>query len=71
MQWGIEKADVANARIYVEATPVGRLLYAKHGFQPIEQFTIDFAPVGGFGSYPLTVMIRERRDHSRPAVTRS
>ncbi|KAG0646333.1 hypothetical protein D0Z07_8090 [Hyphodiscus hymeniophilus] len=38
--WGTNLADRDGVEAYVEASDQGRAVYAKHGFQPLEPFTI-------------------------------
>lgn len=32
MRWGVEKADSLGVESFIEATEMGRILYAKYGF---------------------------------------
>ena len=61
MQWGLEKADATNSRIYLDASEAGEPLYAKYGFKIVQEFVFDLASKGGQGTQKFTVMIREPR----------
>ncbi|KAJ6008135.1 hypothetical protein N7540_012111 [Penicillium herquei] len=59
LEWGIEKADALQARIYLEATPEGVALYTRYGWKPIEDFKLDLKLYGVEGEDIFSVMIRE------------
>ncbi|KAJ5627406.1 hypothetical protein N7528_004833 [Penicillium herquei] len=59
IEWGIEKADALQARIYLEATPEGVALYKRYGWKPIEDFKLDMKLYGVAGEEVFTVMVRE------------
>ncbi|KAF6818931.1 GNAT family protein [Colletotrichum sojae] len=43
MDWGMERADRLGLDVYIEATPLGRILYEKYGLEVIEHrsFEVD------------------------------
>tara|TARA_R110002003_G_scaffold104_15_gene8303 strand:+ start:15090 stop:15857 length:768 start_codon:yes stop_codon:yes gene_type:complete len=47
VRWGCEKADEAGVVAYVEASPVGAPLYARHGFEPVADMEFDLRRWGG------------------------
>ncbi|GCB23700.1 hypothetical protein AAWM_06585 [Aspergillus awamori] len=61
LQWGIERADAMNARVYLEATEDGYPLYWKHGWRDLQVARLDFTEYGSTGSQEWVVMRRDRR----------
>ncbi|PYH85492.1 GNAT family acetyltransferase [Aspergillus uvarum CBS 121591] len=61
LEWGIERADASNARIYLEATMEGVPAYLKHGWRVVEEILLDYTERGGEGSQRFALMIREPR----------
>ncbi|KAH8428432.1 GNAT family N-acetyltransferase [Aspergillus melleus] len=61
LQWGMERADERDARIYLEATMDGYPLYVKHGWREVEKLVLDFEPYGGHGTATYSLMIRDRK----------
>ena len=45
LKWGLEKADQDNLETYLSASPLGRPLYEKNGFNllHIDEFRSDYA----------------------------
>ncbi|RMZ69528.1 Acyl- N-acyltransferase [Pyrenophora seminiperda CCB06] len=43
VRWGCEKADEAHIRAYLEATPMGAPMYARHGFEPVKKIDLDLS----------------------------
>lgn len=41
MQWGINRADELGLEAFVESTDDGRALYAKNGFQHMNEFVLE------------------------------
>ncbi|KAJ5776810.1 GNAT family acetyltransferase [Penicillium odoratum] len=62
LKWGIEKADVSNARIYLEATMEGVPAYLKHGWEIVEEIELDYTERGGEGRQKFALMIREPQE---------
>ncbi|RAK95485.1 GNAT family N-acetyltransferase [Aspergillus ibericus CBS 121593] len=60
LNWGLERANKRNARVYLEATEDGYPLYWKYGWRDVEVIEIDFTRFGGEGRQQWTVMVRER-----------
>jgi hypothetical protein len=58
IRWGTDKADEAQLPSYLEATIIGRPLYAKMGFEPKHVETWDLAKYGIQGTDVSTIMIR-------------
>lgn len=46
IRWGCEKADEAGLEAYLEASPVGAPLYARHGFEPVAEMELDLRKWG-------------------------
>ncbi|KAF2876174.1 hypothetical protein BDV95DRAFT_560185 [Massariosphaeria phaeospora] len=59
VRWGTEKADRAQLPAYLEATEVGKPLYAKLGFEAVHEEVFDLEKYGAAGTEANTVMIRE------------
>jgi len=57
MRWGMEYATKRGVPIYVEATPDGRPLYEKLGFETLDTWSIDMEQHGGAGTYTEAGMI--------------
>jgi GNAT superfamily N-acetyltransferase len=47
VRWGCEKADEAGVQAYLEASPIGAPLYARHGFVGLEEMQLDLRKYGG------------------------
>ncbi|KAF7596055.1 hypothetical protein BBP40_003836 [Aspergillus hancockii] len=59
LQWGMQKADALNARIYLEASVEGYPLYKKYGWELLEEVDLDFETLGGSGKGTYLVMVRD------------
>ncbi|CAG8947480.1 unnamed protein product [Penicillium salamii] len=59
LKWGIEKADAAKSRIYLEATPEGVPVYLKYGWRHLEEVTMSYDDHGGVGEESFYLMIRD------------
>ncbi|KAE8145248.1 acyl-CoA N-acyltransferase [Aspergillus avenaceus] len=59
LKWGLAQADTLNARIYLEASVDGYLLYSKNGFEVREEFNLDFSLLGGNNTGRYIAMIRK------------
>ncbi|CAG8305065.1 unnamed protein product [Penicillium salamii] len=59
LKWGIEKADAAKSRIYLEATPEGVPVYLKYGWRHLEEVTMSYVDHGGVGEESFYLMIRD------------
>ena len=46
-KWGLEKADEAGVEAYLEASPMGRPLYERWGFEPVKDISLDLRRWGG------------------------
>lgn len=47
VQWGCEKADELGVEAFLEASVMGQPLYAKYGFEPVKETSIDLREYGG------------------------
>jgi GNAT superfamily N-acetyltransferase len=47
LQWGCEKADELGVEAFVEASLMGQPLYARYGFEPVKEASIDLREYGG------------------------
>jgi GNAT superfamily N-acetyltransferase len=47
VRWGCEKADEAGVQAYLEASPMGAPLYARHGFVGLGEIQLDLKKYGG------------------------
>lgn len=47
VRWGCEKADEVNAQAYLDASPIGAPLYARHGFVALPEVALDLRRWGG------------------------
>lgn len=56
---GLEEADKAGAKSYVEASSAGLGLYLKHGWEPVDEMVIDMAKYGGGKVEREKFLIRE------------
>jgi GNAT superfamily N-acetyltransferase len=59
IRWGTAQADKAQLPAFLEATQVGRPLYAREGFEPRHDEEFDLSKYGSQGTDVSTVMIRE------------
>jgi GNAT superfamily N-acetyltransferase len=41
VRWGCEKADEVGVEAYLEASPMGAPMYARHGFRPVKEVELD------------------------------
>ena len=47
VRWGCEKADEVGVEAFLEASPMGAPMYARHGFQPVKEVHLDLRQWGG------------------------
>jgi GNAT superfamily N-acetyltransferase len=47
VRWGCEKADEVGVEAYLEASPMGAPMYARHGFRPVKEVDLDLTKWGG------------------------
>ncbi|KAF9696331.1 hypothetical protein EKO04_005728 [Ascochyta lentis] len=47
VRWGTERADEAGVEAYLEASPMGAPMYARHGFEPVKRVELDLRKYGG------------------------
>lgn len=55
LAWGCAKADEAGVEAYLEASTMGAPLYARYGFEPIKDISLDLRRWGGDEEIPWTV----------------
>ncbi|KAH7410192.1 hypothetical protein DE146DRAFT_341601 [Phaeosphaeria sp. MPI-PUGE-AT-0046c] len=58
VRWGCEKADEAGVQAYLEASPMGAPMYARHGFVEVGKIHIDLTKNGGQGTEDFIPMRR-------------
>lgn len=46
VRWGCQKADEAGVATYLEASPMGEPMYARHGFEPAGKMELDLRKYG-------------------------
>ena len=56
---GLDLADAAGGRVYLEATPQGRGMYDKYGWRAIDKIVEDVDKLDGSETHETTIMIRE------------
>ena len=56
---GLEAADKAGAKTFIEAFSFGLPLYLKHGWEPVDEMVIDIRPHGGHKVTRQKLLIRE------------
>jgi len=47
VRWGCDRADEAGVEAYLEASPMGAPMYAKHGFIAVKEVELDLKRFGG------------------------
>ena len=47
VRWGTQRADEAGLEAYLEASPMGAPMYARHGFEPMKKVALDLTKYGG------------------------
>lgn len=55
LQWGVEKADAAGRKCYLEATPAAYGAYRKYGWETVDEIMIDLQDY----QHRIKVMMRE------------
>lgn len=46
LQWAADKADELGMEVFIEASPLGRHLYSKFGFETVKETLFKGAPFG-------------------------
>ena len=59
LKWALDQADRAQLPAYLEASEMGKPLYARMGFEEIKEVVFDLTKYGGEGVSSNTVMIRQ------------
>ncbi|GAB7349546.1 hypothetical protein MBLNU459_g0247t1 [Dothideomycetes sp. NU459] len=58
LKWGLAEADKLRVPAYLEASKMGRPLYARYGFEGLEPLDFDARPYGGPEDIEHTLMLR-------------
>ena len=58
---GLEAADKAGAKTFIEASPSGLPLYLRHGWEPVDEMVIDMRPHGGHEIARQKCLMREAK----------
>jgi hypothetical protein len=58
LKWALDQADQAQLPAYLEASDMGKPLYARWGFEERKEVIFDLTKYGGEGNSSNTVMIR-------------
>lgn len=58
LKWGAEEADRLGLESYLEASPEGKSLYEKRGFEVLDTFVADFSKWGGPKEHGSALMLR-------------
>lgn len=58
---GLEAADKAGAKTFIEASRSGLPLYLKHGWEPVDEIVIDMRPHGGHEIMRHKSLMREAK----------
>ncbi|KAI1572927.1 Acetyltransf-7 multi-domain protein, partial [Pyrenophora tritici-repentis] len=58
VRWGCEKADEAHVKSFLEASPMGAPMYARHGFEPVKKVDLDLTKWGGREKMSFILMVR-------------
>ncbi len=61
MDWGLPQADELKLPAYLEASPMGKGLYIKKGFQEVCEFELDAKKWGFPRDLPHVCMVRPAR----------
>ncbi|KAH5683347.1 hypothetical protein HBI64_042520 [Parastagonospora nodorum] len=62
VRWGCEKADEAGVQAYLEASPMGAPMYARHGFVALPEIELDLRMWGGEDVLKFIPMRRPAKD---------
>ncbi|KAH7378239.1 hypothetical protein BKA66DRAFT_147710 [Pyrenochaeta sp. MPI-SDFR-AT-0127] len=66
VRWGCEKADEAGVEAYLEASPMGAPMYARHGFQPTKEVELDLTQWEGKDVLSFVLMLRPAKGARTP-----
>lgn len=66
IRWGCEKADEAGVEAFLEASPMGAPVYARHGFVPVKEENLDLRQWGGEEDFQFILMKRPAKQDSSP-----
>lgn len=58
VQWGLDQADELGLDTYLDASPMGKGLYEKNGFETVKDIPFDLVQFGGEGAISHTVSTR-------------
>ncbi|KAG9190382.1 hypothetical protein G6011_08470 [Alternaria panax] len=68
VRWGCGKADEVGVEAFLEASPMGAPMYARHGFQPVKEVGLDLRQWGG--KEQMTFIVRVRCVYKAPPPAR-
>jgi hypothetical protein len=51
VKYGLDKADQEGKVVYLSASPMGKPVYAKQGFEEVGRMEVDLTQFGGEGSH--------------------
>ncbi|RMZ73901.1 acyl- N-acyltransferase [Pyrenophora seminiperda CCB06] len=63
IEWGTQRADVAQLPCFLESSPRGKPLYEKMGFEVAEVVTFDLSKYGLSGLHDSTPMLRQKSQY--------
>ncbi|KAF2031002.1 hypothetical protein EK21DRAFT_88518 [Setomelanomma holmii] len=66
VRWGCDKADEAGVVAYLEASPVGAPMYARHGFEKVAELEFDLRKWGGEEVMKFIPMLRPAKAKISP-----
>ncbi|EKG14884.1 hypothetical protein MPH_07924 [Macrophomina phaseolina MS6] len=68
VQWGLDQADELGLDTYLDASPMGKGLYQKNGFEIVKDIPFDLAKFGGEGVVSHVCMLRRPGPSKRKIV---
>ncbi|KAF2134666.1 acyl-CoA N-acyltransferase [Dothidotthia symphoricarpi CBS 119687] len=66
VRWGCGKADEAGLEAYLEASPMGAPMYARHGFEKAREVELDLKKYGGNEVLHFILMLRPAKREGTP-----
>lgn len=62
LSWGSQEADKLGLPMFLEASPMGRPLYARHGYEPVADVPCDVREYGHPKELPHVCMLRPAKE---------